>query len=171
MASLEDLITPEDVRNFRDLVEVEAIKKLKARYFRAVDTFDLEGWLAVFTDDAVMEFEPTVGGAAMLSATENTVVKGKDKFRAWWEGNPDRGTSVHHGHMPEIDIVSPTEARGIWAMEALVESGNSSFHGFGHYRETYRKEGGEWRIATLLLTRLRFEQLSRLSRRPPASMS
>jgi ketosteroid isomerase-like protein len=166
MASLQDLLDAQDIKGLKDLIEVEAIKKLKARYFRAVDTHDLEGWLNVFTDDAVMEFEPTVGGAAMLSSTENTVVKGKDTFRAWWGDNSDRGVSVHHGHMPEIDIVSPTEARGVWAMEALVESGNSSFHGFGHYWETYRKEGGEWRIAKLLITRLRFEQLSRLSKRP-----
>lgn len=169
MDSLQELLSAEDIGGLKDLIEIEAIKKLKARYFRAVDTFDLEGWLNVFTDDAVMEFEPTVGGAAMLSATENTVVKGKDSFRAWWEGNTERGISVHHGHMPEIDILSPTEARGIWAMEALVETGNGSFHGFGHYRETYRKQGGEWRIATLLITRLRFEALTRLSRRPPGS--
>ena len=75
-------------------------------------------------------------------------------------------TLAQIGHMPEIDIISPTEARGVWAMEALVEAGNSSFHGFGHYWETYRKEDGQWRIARLLITRLRFEQLSRLSKRP-----
>jgi hypothetical protein len=28
------------------------------------------------------------------------------------------------------------------------------FRGFGHYHETYRKVSGEWRIATLRLTRL-----------------
>ena len=29
--------------------------------------------------------------------------------------------------------------------------------GFGHYRETYRKVDGQWRIATLDLTRLRVD--------------
>ena len=68
MASLHELLDAQDIKGIKDLIEVEAIKKLKARYFRAVDTHDLEGWLAVFTDDAVMEFEPTVGRAAMLSS-------------------------------------------------------------------------------------------------------
>jgi hypothetical protein len=28
-------------------------------------------------------------------------------------------------------------------------------HGHGHYRETYRKVGGEWRFASVHLTRIR----------------
>ena len=30
-------------------------------------------------------------------------------------------------------------------------------HGFGRYRETYREVDGQWRIATLDLTRLRVD--------------
>jgi hypothetical protein len=33
-------------------------------------------------------------------------------------------------------------------------TGWKSIVGRGHYHETYRREGGEWRIATLTLTRL-----------------
>ena len=28
--------------------------------------------------------------------------------------------TVHHGHMPEIELTSPTTARGIWAMEDML---------------------------------------------------
>ena len=31
----------------------------------------------------------------------------------------DRVKSVHHGHMPEIEILSPTTARGIWAADFM----------------------------------------------------
>lgn len=46
--------------------------------------------------------------------------------------------TVHQGHTAEIDILSPTEARGIWAMADIVDHGTTVIHGFGHCRETYR---------------------------------
>jgi len=32
-----------------------------------------------------------------------------------------------------------------------------ALHGYGHYHETYRKIGGEWRIQSMKLTRLRLD--------------
>ena len=63
--------------------------------------------------------------------------------------------------MPEIEILSDSEARGIWAMEDIVEFTGRRLHGFGHYHETYRKDGGQWRIARLHLTRTRIETAAR----------
>jgi hypothetical protein len=37
------------------------------------------------------------------------------------------------------------------------QAGWKSILGRGHYHETYRREGGAWRIATLTLTRLRLD--------------
>jgi hypothetical protein len=69
--------------------------------------------------------------------------------------------TVHHGHMPEIELTSPTTATGIWAMEDHLwwpaGSPITSLHGYGHYHETYRKSSEGWRIATLTLTRLHRE--------------
>ena len=70
-------------------------------------------------------------------------------------------TSVHHGHMPEIEITSPRRAQGVWAMEDMLwfpEGGPiRSMHGYGHYHETYEKVDNDWRIATFELTRLRVD--------------
>ncbi len=69
-------------------------------------------------------------------------------------------TTVHHGHMPEIEITSPTTAEGIWAMEDLPWAGDTApmpfktLRGFGHYHETYEKRDGGWGIKTIRLTRL-----------------
>ena len=67
--------------------------------------------------------------------------------------------TVHHGHMPEIEITSPTTATGIWSMEDMLRwpegSPIKAMHGYGHYLETYEKVDGAWLIATLELTRLR----------------
>ena len=67
--------------------------------------------------------------------------------------------TVHHGHMPEITVHSPSEATGVWAMEDLLrwpeEAPLGSMHGFGHYHERYVRLDGAWHIAHLRLSRLR----------------
>lgn len=59
--------------------------------------------------------------------------------------------SIHHGHMPEIEILGPTSARGICAMEDNLywqtsepTHGIASLRGYGHYHETYTRPNGHW---------------------------
>jgi hypothetical protein len=61
--------------------------------------------------------------------------------------------------MPEIEITSPTTARGVWAMEDKLRwpERGTAMHGYGHYHETYELVDGAWRIKTLTLTRLRVD--------------
>jgi hypothetical protein len=62
--------------------------------------------------------------------------------------------TMHHCHTPELTVTSATTATGIWAMEdLLVFADGREMHGAGHYRETYEKQDGSWRIKTLHLTR------------------
>jgi hypothetical protein len=146
--------------SLQTFLDYKAIIELKARYFRSVDTFDLDGWLGVFTKDAVLEFDLTISGPGQPEP-ERHRIEGMQAITAFWTGNSDRLQSVHHGHMPEIEILSDSEARGVWAMEDIVEFTGSTLHGFGHYHETYRKQGGQWRIARLHLTRTRLEVTAR----------
>ncbi len=129
--------------------DVEAIKQLKARYFRCMDTKDWAGFEAVFTEAAVMDMAEEAGD----------VVHGAAEIAAYVRGHVDSVVTVHHGHMPEITLTSSSTATGIWAMEDVLrwpEGGPlGAMHGFGHYHETYERVDGEWRIASLLLTRLR----------------
>ncbi|MBC8188544.1 MAG: nuclear transport factor 2 family protein, partial [Proteobacteria bacterium] len=64
--------------------------------------------------------------------------------------------TVHHGHMPEIEITGPDTASGIWSMVDIVQLG-AGFKGYGHYHDEYRKQEGGWRIARMRLTRLLIE--------------
>jgi uncharacterized protein (TIGR02246 family) len=126
--------------------DVEAIKQLKARYFRTMDTKDWSGMRAVFTDDVVMDTSESGGG----------VITGADDFIAFLSETLADVVTVHHGHMPEIEITSPTTATGIWSMEDMLRWPNGmELHGYGHYHETYTKTDGGWRIASTKLTRLR----------------
>ena len=128
--------------------DVEAIKQLKARYFRTMDTKDWIGMRGVFTDDVIVDTSSSGGG----------VVEGADEFMAFLERTLAGVVTVHHGHMPEIELTSPTTATGIWAMEDMLRWPNGmELHGYGHYRETYEKTDGVWRIKTTTLTRLRMD--------------
>ncbi|MDG2003328.1 MAG: nuclear transport factor 2 family protein [Novosphingobium sp.] len=139
------------------LVDLEKIKRLKAKCFRCVDTQDMAGFGSCFTEDARLEFDfaPPADGSEKL---ESLVLDGRDALVEFWGTTFSTARSVHHGHMPEIDILSDTEASGIWAMEDIIEYPDSTIQGYGHYHETYRMVGDEWLISSLHLTRLRMEQ-------------
>lgn len=128
--------------------DVEAIKQLKARYFRLMDTKDWDGFRDVFTDDVVIDTSIDGGG----------VVQGRDEFVSFLRGVIGDVITVHQGHMPEITVTSPTTATGTWALDDRLWWPEGSplrhMHGFGHYHETYEKIDGGWRIKTLRLTRL-----------------
>lgn len=125
--------------------DIEAIRQLKARYFRTMDTKDWVAMRQVFTDDLVAD----------TSAAGGNVVAGADDFIAFLKETLNGAVTVHQGHMPEIDVTSPATATGIWALNDLVIWPNGTrLVGYGHYHETYEKVGGEWRIKALKLTRL-----------------
>ncbi|RAY12977.1 DUF4440 domain-containing protein [Actinomadura craniellae] len=128
--------------------DIEAIKQLKARYFRTMDTKDWAGMRQVFTDDVVIDTVDSGG----------SVIEGADAFMAFLRQTLADQTTVHHGHMPEIELTSATTATGIWAMEDLIQwADGGELRGYGHYHETYRKIDGTWRIASSKLTRVRLD--------------
>jgi hypothetical protein len=137
------------------LVALEDIKQVKARYFRCMDTKDWAGFEAVFTPDATADYS-SEGDAKDWAAA------GASKVVALVRKAVGPAITVHHGHMAEVEVVAPTVAKGIFAMEDLIwwpeGSNRKTLHGWGHYYETYEKIGGKWLIKTLKLTRLRVEE-------------
>src|SRR5437773_754413 len=128
--------------------DVKAIEQLKARYFRTMDTKDWAGMREVFADGVVMD----------TTASGGSVIVGADDFMAFLRETLADVVTVHHGHMPEIELTSSTTATGIWAMEDMLRwPDGSELHGYGHYDETYEKADGAWRISSSTLTRLRMD--------------
>jgi hypothetical protein len=129
--------------------DIEAIKQLKARYFRMMDTKDWEGLAAVFADDVEIDMSGEGGG----------VTRSVAEYMPYLRQNIETVTTVHHGHMPEIELTSPATATGTWAMEDELwwpKGGPlAHLHGYGHYHESYVKTPSGWRIKTMTLTRLR----------------
>ena len=128
--------------------DIEAIRRLKARYFRTMDTKQWDEMRLVFTDGVVIDTTDSGGG----------IISGADAFMAFLRDTLGDVVTVHHGHMPEIELTSATTATGIWALQDLLVWPNGTrLQGYGHYHETYEKVGGEWRIASSTLTRLHMD--------------
>jgi SnoaL-like domain len=144
------------------LLAIEEIKRLKAKYFRFIDLQDWDSFAALFTEDAVMDMR-----AGMPERDEGTsVLHGPREISAFARETVGAvGHTVHHGYMPEIDICSETSARAIWAMSDRLRQveglrGVLVFTGFGHYHDTYERVGGSWLIKQVCLTRLSTDGLA-----------
>lgn len=128
------------------LLEIEAIKQLKARYCRYLDTKDWAAWRGIFADDFLSDTAESGG----------KVIAGADEFVSFTRKSLRNQATVHQVHAPEIELTSATTARGVWALEDVVRFGSGvNLHGYGHYQETYEKIDGQWRIKSSKLTRLR----------------
>jgi SnoaL-like domain len=139
------------------LLAIEEIKQLKARYFRCIDTKDWAGFEQVFAPDATVDYTPRGGNSANWSAS------GQKNIVAFVRKIVEPAVTIHHGHMPEVEITSAITARAVFAMEDLIwwpeGSPRRTLHGWGHYHETYIRLDGKWLIKTLRLTRLRVEEM------------
>ena len=148
---------PDDLSDLAEIRAVEEIKALKARYFRCMDTKDWDGFADQFTIGASLD----ISSEMRARDHEDGVVRGASEIAAFVRGSIDAVTTVHHGHMPEIVIVSPTEAFGTWSMEDMLRWPEGapirSLHGYGHYHDTYEKIDGRWLISSTRLTRLRVD--------------
>jgi hypothetical protein len=139
----------------QELLDRELIQELKARYLRLADDQDWEAFRELLCDDARIEIE-------ILGET----LEGPDALVAVNRRNLAGARTVHHGHMAELTIDSPTEAHGRWVLSDYVEwpadpatGERRGYKGYGGYEETYRKVDGAWRIASVRITHRRVDPL------------
>jgi hypothetical protein len=134
--------------NLAALVDIEAIKQVKARYCRHLDAKDWTAWRNLLSDNFASEITGA-GGRQTIGA---------DEFVAYTRRTIGRASqpTVHQVHAPEITLTSPTTAQGVWALNDVVRLIPAvTLYGYGHYHETYEKHDGQWRITSSRLTRLR----------------
>ncbi len=143
-------------RELARLRAFEDLRALKARYFRLMDTKCWDEWADVFTEDL----------SAWVEDQAEVTYEGREQFVSSVRAALREAVTVHHGHMPELELDEwegdePVSAHGVWAMFDYVEfrrpEGSLVLQGYGHYHETYRRQEGHWRIATLRLHRLRVD--------------
>lgn len=142
----------DEVGSTARLHDIEEIKQLKARYFRALDLRLWDLFASVWTVDAHLEQSLT-----------GDVVDGRDAIVAFVQQSLSPFESVHHGHMPEITVTGATTAHAIWALYGLIALPNThpvkGFTDAGHYTEEYAKQNDVWLISSSRLDILRIDPL------------
>ena len=140
MAELADLEA-----RVRVLEDIEAIKKLKFKYWHCLDGKLWDELGDCFAEDIVINY-PTVKSKGRKANVQ--FLKGR-------LGDVAR-TSIHQGHNPEIELTSDTTAKGIWALYDYIHDvkENTSWGGWASYEDEYAKENGEWKIKSTTLTRI-----------------
>jgi hypothetical protein len=127
--------------------DIEAVKKLKAKYWRCADNKLWDELAECFTGDATLEYgkiNPRGRDAIIDFLRDST-------------GNQDIVT-IHQGYNPEIEITGADTARGIWALHDYIVFGSRmSINGWGYYYDEYVKQDGKWRKKSTKITRLREE--------------
>lgn len=156
------------------LLDIEAIKQLKARYCRHLDLREWDQLRSLFTDDAEVESpssrlpgaKPGVDGFVEILAR---LQEGRDEAYGNAEASPGPvRTGIHHSHLPEIEITGKDTARGIWRLTTIHPPAEPlpvpEIHfGFGIYDEEYRREQDTWKISRLSMTLLREDRIAATS--------
>ncbi|MCU4184191.1 nuclear transport factor 2 family protein [Acidiferrimicrobium sp. IK] len=123
----------------QDLIEVDAICRLKYRYIRALDLKQWDEMAETLTPDAEAAFS---SGRLCFSSRDEII-----GFMRQTLGDADTITS-HRVHHPEIDLTGPATATATWALDDVVisQSGKVTIRGAAYYRDELVKQDGEWRI-------------------------
>jgi hypothetical protein len=130
------------------LLDIEEIKRLKYRYFRCFDTADVDGIRDVFHPDVTLS---VVGGVYKFK------LEGREAYlKMVREGAHAEMITQHQGHHPEIDVLTPEEATGIWYLQDSVWEFRRKMHitGTAFYRERYLKVDGHWVIKDIEFERI-----------------
>jgi len=135
----------------RRLEDIEAIKRLKHRYFNSLDSLLWDELVDCFAEDGVIDYEPDI----RMEGKKDIVEHIKEKLH--------EHIGVHQGHNPEIQITSDTTATGKWELfvYAYLEEFKSGVRLGGYYHDEYVKEKGEWKIRSSKMTLLFFEAWER----------
>ncbi|MET0636868.1 MAG: nuclear transport factor 2 family protein [Chitinophagaceae bacterium] len=135
-----------------DTLQVHDVQRLMSSYCRFVDKKKWDQLERLLVKDVNLVFQDEAGNALYSFDSPGAFTQ------AAKDGIGESAT-VHHLHNPEIEILTDTEARGIWAMEDRfyfpVHAPKPYFHGYGHYHVTFIRINEDWQILDLLLTRVR----------------
>lgn len=136
MTSSEDL-----EKRIGVLEDIEAIKKLKAKYFRSIDRKLWDELAECFTEDGIAKY-----GAGPELVGVGAII---ERISAGEGG--DYVVTTHQGHNPEIGLTGDTTAKGKWALYYYRgdKKANTARRAGGYYEEDYVKQGGAWKMKRL----------------------
>ena len=142
LAALESRITV--------IEDIEAIKRLKAKYLRCIDMKLWDEVVECFTEDATTDY--TDGQYQQ---------QGRDQIVGFLKKGlgRDHFFGFHQCHHPEIEMTGKTTARGVWSLHYyMIDSREKKGYQCGaFYKDEYVKVNGTWKMKSTGYTRV-FEE-------------
>jgi len=129
-----------------------AVEDVMARYVWAVDSFDADGYLAVFTDDAVIDSNGSISrGHAEIRKIVTNLIQRRDENRA--KGLP-ASNLYHMVSNVRITFPKPGEAlhQSYWQTVRRDKDGRMIAAAMGRSEDRLVKRNGKWLIQSRTLT-------------------
>jgi hypothetical protein len=121
--------------------DLDDIKQVKYRYFRALDTKHWDEFAETLTEDVIGDYGSSLGEEHKFSDRESLV----EFMRTSMPANVITDHRVTH---PEI-VIDGDEATGTWYLQDKVIVADFDFMlmGAGFYHDTYRRTADGWKIS------------------------
>ena len=134
------MTAPTAPRKLQDLLDLQAIRDIEARYCEAIDEYDLDEVLSLFTEDCVTDYGPGRGGAEV----------GTDAMRRRWETQPaGSGSKSTHHQLGQIRIElagDQADCVSYCIADHVRRNGERITFRF-QYRDRLRRTAAGWRIS------------------------
>ena len=132
-------------QRLEDLIEKAAISDVIHAYCYHFDRAEAEEVLALFTDDAVVDYGPDVPTMEGLAEISPMIERGLSTFFA---------ATSHHISNLSIAFESPDVAKSVSYLYAWhrYQDGRPNSELWGQYHHEFRRNAEGWKISRLLLT-------------------
>jgi uncharacterized protein (TIGR02246 family) len=137
-----------------------AIQDLVAEYCRAIDSRDLDAFVACYTGRAVLRHEDGV-----------MRIEGRDAIRAYYEARfPGYGVTFHYPHTHTVQLDGLDEAHGVVTAHAEMALDGQGWIAAFRYTDRYHREEGRWRFAERVLACWYYLPMAELPERIASSL-
>ncbi|OBH48817.1 bile acid 7-alpha dehydratase [Mycobacterium mantenii] len=130
-----------DLMTLDDLADIEAIKHVKYRYLRALDTKRWDEFADTLAEDVIGDYGSSVG-------EEHHFTNRVDLVNYMRKSLGPAVITEHRVTHPEITVTGD-EASGVWYLQdrVIVADFNFMLIGAAFYRDSYRRTDEGWKIA------------------------
>lgn len=124
-----------------DLNALEAIKRVKYRYLRALDTKHWDDFADTLTEDIVGDYGSSLGKSHHFTNRDDLVAFMRTSM-------PAGVITEHRVTHPEITVVDEDEAEATWYLQdrVIVPEYNFMLFGAAFYSDRYRRTDDGWKI-------------------------
>lgn len=143
----ERLFTDEEMKRLRELLEIEAIRKVRNLYAQFLDSGEIDALAALFTEDALCEFGPYGQWRGRETIRQNYQQVFNDQIKSPFG-------SMHNTVNHWVELSNSTTAVGrSYLIDVLTHTDPTAnpIEWFGVYDDAYEKVGGAWLIARISL--------------------